>query len=232
MQRAEITEKIGKINIKIAIANKELEELELKCKKKKLEVRKYKNESARLQLELQELDIENYKKIQQEKNINRLQKETIRKYADPNNEYYSQEKSYYNLENLYKSYIKKKDYHITIRKEYSNMDYDDLKDILMKKVEQELYNYKQNLIKNYTPEQIINEAYEINFKEQIRDILDSSMLGRQKIKVLLKTDNILGELYDYWKHSNGNIWGQLEDRVEEKITKMTVLDYKKNREVR
>ncbi len=76
--------------------------------KKKLEVRKYKNESARLQLELQELDIENYKKIQQEKNINRLQKETIRKYADPNNEYYSQEKSYYNSESLYKSYIEKK----------------------------------------------------------------------------------------------------------------------------
>ena len=34
MQRAEITEKIVKINIKIAIANKELEELKLKCKKK------------------------------------------------------------------------------------------------------------------------------------------------------------------------------------------------------
>ena len=32
------------------------------------------------------------------------------------------------------------------------MNYDDLKDILMKKVDQELYNYKQNLIKNYTPE--------------------------------------------------------------------------------
>ena len=112
------------------------------------------------------------------------------------------------------------------------MNYDDLKDILMKKVDQELYNYKQNLIKNYTPEQIINEAYEINFKEQLRDILDSSMLGRQELKVLLKTDNILAELYDYWKHSNGNIWGQLEDRVEEKITKMALLDYKKNREVR
>ena len=111
----------------------------------------------------------------------------------------------------------------------TNMNYDDLKDILMKKVDQELYNYKQNLIKNYTPEQIINEAYEINFKEQIRDILDSKMLGRQEMKVLLKTDNILGKLYDYWENSDGNIWGQLEDRVDEKITKMTLLDYQKNR---
>lgn len=34
MQRAEITEKIGSLNIKIAKANKELEELELKYKKR------------------------------------------------------------------------------------------------------------------------------------------------------------------------------------------------------
>ena len=105
MQREEITEKIGKINVKIANANKELEELELKYKKKKLEVRKYKNESARLQLELQEL--ENCKEIREKNRIKRMQKITMKKYADPNNEYYSQEKTYYNSEDLYKSYIEK-----------------------------------------------------------------------------------------------------------------------------
>lgn len=109
------------------------------------------------------------------------------------------------------------------------MSYDDLKEMLMKKIDQELFNYKQNLIKNYTPEQIIEQAYAINFREQIKDILDSKMLGRQEMKLLLKTDNILGKLYDYWENSNGNIWGQLEDRVDEKITKMTLLDYQKNR---
>lgn len=107
MQRTEITEKIGKINVKIANANKELEELELKYKKKKLEVRKYKNESARLQLELQELDIKTHKEIQEQKRIKRIQKETMKKYADPNNEYYSQGKSYYNSEDLYKHYMEK-----------------------------------------------------------------------------------------------------------------------------
>lgn len=44
------------------------------------------------------------------------------------------------------------------------MIYDDLKDMLMKKIDQELFNYKQNLIKNYTSEEIIQEAYKINFK--------------------------------------------------------------------
>lgn len=52
LQREELTEQIGKLNIKIAKANKELDELELKYKKKKLEIRKYKNESVGLQLEL------------------------------------------------------------------------------------------------------------------------------------------------------------------------------------
>ncbi len=36
MQREELTEQIGKLNIKIAKANKELDELELKYKKKKV----------------------------------------------------------------------------------------------------------------------------------------------------------------------------------------------------
>lgn len=108
------------------------------------------------------------------------------------------------------------------------MSYDDLKEMLMKKIDQELFNYKQNLIKNYTPEEIIQEAYEINFKEQIRDIIDSSMIGRQEIKVLLKTDNIIGKLYDYWEHSDGSIWGLLEDKVNEKIEKMT-MEYDKQK---
>ena len=48
MNRKEITEKIGEINLKIAKANEELDEIELNYKKKKLEIRKYKNEAAGL----------------------------------------------------------------------------------------------------------------------------------------------------------------------------------------
>ena len=108
------------------------------------------------------------------------------------------------------------------------MNYEDLKDMLMKKVDQELFNYKQNLIKNKTPEEIIQEAYEINFKDQIRDILDSSMLGRTDMKVLLKTDNVIGKLYDYWVNSDGNIWERLEDRTNEKIEQLA-MQYERNK---
>ena len=107
MQRKDITQKIGELNLKIAKANKELEDIELSYKKKKLEIRKYKNESAGLQLELQELELENRKEIKKEKEITRIQNQTIRKYADLNNEYYSQEKDYLNSGDTYKSYIER-----------------------------------------------------------------------------------------------------------------------------
>lgn len=109
------------------------------------------------------------------------------------------------------------------------MDYDQLKDMLMKKIDQELFAYKQDLIKNYTPDEIIQEAYKINFKEQIRDILDSSILDRNEIKVLLKTENVLDKIYDYWENSDGNIWELLEDKVNEKIENMTI-EYEKRKE--
>lgn len=108
------------------------------------------------------------------------------------------------------------------------MNYDDLKDKLMKKIDKEIFDYKQDLIKNKTPEEIIKEAYEINFKDQIRDILDSSMLGRTEMKVLLKADNVIGKIYDYWVHSDGYIWDKLEDRTNEKIEQLVML-YEKNK---
>ena len=107
MNRKEITEKIGEINLKIAKANEELDEIELNYKKKKLEIRKYKNEAAGLQLELQEFELENCKEIKEQKEITRIQKQTLKKYADINNEYYSREKNYYNSGSAYKNYIER-----------------------------------------------------------------------------------------------------------------------------
>lgn len=95
--------------------------------------------------------------------------------------------------------------------------YDEIKSLLMKKVEQELFNYKQNLIKNKTPEEIIENAYQINIKEQIKDIMGDFIFSKEQMQILLKTDNILDKLYYKYEHSDGNIWGQLEDNVSEKI---------------
>ena len=56
---------------------------------------------------LQELELENWKEIQEQQKIKRIQKETMKKYSDPNNEYYSQDKSYFNSEDSYKSYMER-----------------------------------------------------------------------------------------------------------------------------
>ena len=69
----------------------------------------------------------------------------------------------------------------------------------IKIVDQELFNYKQNLIKNYTPEQIINEAYEINFKEQIRDIVEFAADVDQRLgadSYFVKTMKLLQKIFD------------------------------------
>lgn len=108
VQKKELIEQIGKLNVKIVTSNKELEKLELEYKKKRIELKKYKNERVGLQLKLQELELECNKKVINEKEIKRIQKKTVEKYCnDSNNEYYTQEKTYSNIEDSYMNYMRK-----------------------------------------------------------------------------------------------------------------------------
>lgn len=102
MQKKELIEEIGKLNVKIAVSNKELEKLELELKKKKLQLKKYKNDRVGLQLKLQEIELETDKKKNNDKKIKRMQSRTMEKYSDdPGNKYYTQEKIYLNTEDPY-----------------------------------------------------------------------------------------------------------------------------------
>ena len=108
MQKKELVEQIGKLNLIIATSNKELENLELEYKKKKLEIKKYKNERVGLQLKLQEIELDNNKNVITDSEIKRIQKRTIEKYChDPNNEYYTQEKTSANLDEPIMNYMRK-----------------------------------------------------------------------------------------------------------------------------
>ncbi len=108
MEKKELLEQIGKLNMKIASSNKELEDLELEYKKKKIELRKYKNERLGLQLELQEIELECNKNVISENKMKRIQKKTLEKYCNGfNNEYYTQEKNYPLIEDSYINYMKK-----------------------------------------------------------------------------------------------------------------------------
>ena len=104
MNRKELTEKIGELNIKILAVNKELEELELNAKRKKIEIRKYKNEISGIQLELEEMEIENWKENKHRPKI----KTRIYKEKDViDDDFYSQEKKFNIIDDGYTNYVKR-----------------------------------------------------------------------------------------------------------------------------
>lgn len=108
MERKEISEQIGALNLKIYAESKELEEMELAVKKKKIEIKRYKNELRGLQLRIQEIEIEKWKekKTQKEKVKKQIQSEINYK-EDANSDYYSQENKFHNIGNTYIDYMEK-----------------------------------------------------------------------------------------------------------------------------
>lgn len=93
-----------------------------------------------------------------------------------------------------------------------------LKEKLSIKIEKELKDFKERTARLCTPQEIIKyKAYEITFKEQIKDILNNMMFDKEELKILLKTDYILDKLYSHWEKSGGYIWEGLEDNVNGKI---------------
>ena len=107
-KKKELLEQIGKLNMKIASSNKELEDLELEYKKKKIEMRKYKNERIGLQLELQEIELDSNKNVISEKKVKRIQNKIVEKYCNGyDNEYYTQEKNYSRIDDSYINYMRK-----------------------------------------------------------------------------------------------------------------------------
>lgn len=101
------------------------------------------------------------------------------------------------------------------------MSYEQLKDTLISKIEHELFDYKQNLIRNCTPEKIIEQAYETMIKDYICDIILYKQFDKNEVKALLKTDNILSKLYDKYLHSECNLLDVLKDNVDDSIRDIT-----------
>lgn len=109
------------------------------------------------------------------------------------------------------------------------MTYEDLKTKLDEKLEAEFIEYRKDLAKNYTPDEIIDKSYETTFKEQIINYISCEMLGRREIKALLKKNNALDDLYDRWEESDGDIWEMLEDNIRTSVDKIAT-EYDKNKE--
>lgn len=109
------------------------------------------------------------------------------------------------------------------------MNYDQLKDVLMNKIEKEFSDYKQDLIKNYTPEQIVEKSYETTFKEEIASILNCLTIGRNEIKALLKEDSVLDKMYSNYEKRDGSMLDNLVD-ITRDILEDIDKEYMKKRE--
>lgn len=112
------------------------------------------------------------------------------------------------------------------------MNYEQLKDTLITKIEQELSEYKQNLIKNFTPEEIIKKSYEITFKEETISILNGCVLDKNQIRALLNTEKPLDKMYKKYMNIETSMLDVLTDLVKDIVQDINKEYMKKKEKVR
>lgn len=112
------------------------------------------------------------------------------------------------------------------------MEYDKLKDVLMNKIYQEFSEYKQNLVKKFTKEEIIDKSYEITFKEETVLILEGLILGRNEIKALLNTEKPLDKMYNKYMNIETSMLDKMTDITRDIVEDLENEFIKKREKVR
>ncbi len=105
---------------------------------------------------------------------------------------------------------------------------EEIKNILVMKVENELFKYKENLIRNCTKEQIYSHSYETMTKEEISCSMSEKDFEISELKALLKCDNVLDSLYGAWMHTDVNYHELLDEVIDEEIDKIAS-EYEKSK---
>lgn len=107
------------------------------------------------------------------------------------------------------------------------MNLEQAKETLVNKIEQEFNVYKQQIISNLSKEEIINKAFEISMKDEIRYLISVFTLEKKEIQALLKTDNILDTLYTKSAEGKTNPLETFQDLVIEDISNIAE-EFEKN----
>ena len=118
MKKIEIQNKILELSKDLQNKNKEIEELQISLRGKKIEVRKLKNQISSLRLDLDEIEVENWKQRKQQKAVQKNQKSISNKYMyggvrdkrlreELYSQYYSQDIVDKCVEDNYLTYIQK-----------------------------------------------------------------------------------------------------------------------------
>ena len=100
-----------------------------------------------------------------------------------------------------------------------------LKDELMKKLENEYSEFKEQFM-SLSPKEAVDNAYELVVKQEILDSFNYDMsYDKEKLQALLKQDNLLSQAYDEWRSTDGNLREALQYSVDN-VVEMAVEDGK------
>lgn len=91
---------------------------------------------------------------------------------------------------------------------------------LDEKLENEFNDFCEKT-KEKSAEEIINSAYEITVKEEIKDSLKDMDLFPLEVDALLKQDNVLNEFYHDWLNVDTPLGEVLGNSIEESIAMVT-----------
>ena len=89
------------------------------------------------------------------------------------------------------------------------------KDLLIKKLEQELKDFKE-YVKENGVDYAIDSAYEITVRKEILDtIVHDKTSSKEQIKALLKSNNVLKQCYDEWLKRDRHLREVLDSSVDD-----------------
>lgn len=94
------------------------------------------------------------------------------------------------------------------------------KNSLDEKLDNEFTSFCENA-KTKSPQEILNSAYEITVKEEIKDSLKSMELYPLEVNALLKQNDILSEFYHDWLNVDTPLGEVLENSIQESIAMVT-----------
>lgn len=97
----------------------------------------------------------------------------------------------------------------------NNFDY-----LLEEKLEKEFNAFREKL-KTKSPEEIIDKAYELIVKEEIKEELKNMKLHDQEKVIMIDQDDLLTEFYHDWLDTDVPLGDVLKDTLEESVASLT-----------
>ncbi len=104
---------------------------------------------------------------------------------------------------------------------------DSLREELIAKLEKEQKEFIDGL-KEKGVDEIIKNVYEISARQEIMDYLFYGNIDPKDVKALLKTEHILGRMYDEWLSFDGNFYEALQYPVDKEIERISDEFYSKD----